>query len=177
MIRGHTQNEGDSAHSIIERAIKRSRKSGPIYVPDQYAQIIRTAKKNGNPFLLEELNFDDFYDLKKLSEDVGLNTGKDSNGTIIKIHDIKMIKFQKDSLTYSYKTNYEGDWVAADIKKKNTRSSQSVNLNEIKTINLKAAYTSKLPISQNKKKDLQELLQKNIIPKVYANFYESIINT
>lgn len=30
---GHTQNEGDSMHSVIEKAKKRARKSGPIYVP------------------------------------------------------------------------------------------------------------------------------------------------
>lgn len=45
LISGHSQNEGDSVHSTIEKAIKKSLKSGPIYVPDQYAQIIRTAKK------------------------------------------------------------------------------------------------------------------------------------
>ena len=32
LIRGHTQNEGDCAHSLIERQIKRLRKGGPIYI-------------------------------------------------------------------------------------------------------------------------------------------------
>ena len=45
LIRGHTQNEGDAAHSVIEKNIKRAKKSGPIYVPDQYVSLIRTAKK------------------------------------------------------------------------------------------------------------------------------------
>ena len=30
LIKGHTQNEGDSAHSLIEREVKRILKSGPI---------------------------------------------------------------------------------------------------------------------------------------------------
>ncbi|CAG4958617.1 unnamed protein product [Parnassius apollo] len=33
LVRGHTQNEGDNAHSLIEKAIKKAKKSGPIYVP------------------------------------------------------------------------------------------------------------------------------------------------
>ncbi|KAL4720776.1 hypothetical protein ACJJTC_017583 [Scirpophaga incertulas] len=45
LIKGHTQNEGDSVHSVIERQIQRSLKSGAIYTPDQYTQIIRSAKK------------------------------------------------------------------------------------------------------------------------------------
>lgn len=45
LVKGHSQNEGDSVHAVIERNIKRSLKSGPIYVPDQYATLIRTAKK------------------------------------------------------------------------------------------------------------------------------------
>lgn len=47
LITGHTQNEGDHVHSVIEKAVVKSRKSGPICVPEQYATIIRQAKKNG----------------------------------------------------------------------------------------------------------------------------------
>ena len=45
LIAGHTQNEGDNIHSVIEKAIKRNLKSGPIYEPYQYVSIIRAAKK------------------------------------------------------------------------------------------------------------------------------------
>lgn len=45
LITGHTQNEGDNAHSLIERSINRALRSGPIYVPEQYGTLIRTAKK------------------------------------------------------------------------------------------------------------------------------------
>lgn len=89
LIRGHTQNEGDTAHSIIEKAIKRAKKSGAIYVPDQYVQIIRSAKIKGNKFNVEEPNFDDFYDLKKLSDEIELNTVKDVDWNTIKTSDIK----------------------------------------------------------------------------------------
>lgn len=43
LIKGHSQNEGDSLHSVIQRSICRTLKAGPIYTPDQYITIIRTA--------------------------------------------------------------------------------------------------------------------------------------
>lgn len=45
LIRGHTQNEGNAVHSIIKKAIKNSKKSGSIYVPEQYVSLIRNAMK------------------------------------------------------------------------------------------------------------------------------------
>lgn len=45
LITGHSQNEGDNAHSVIEKQVKLALKSGPIFVPEQYVALIRTAKK------------------------------------------------------------------------------------------------------------------------------------
>lgn len=45
LIKGHTQNEGDAVHSTIQKNITRALKSSPIYVPDQYITLIKTAKK------------------------------------------------------------------------------------------------------------------------------------
>lgn len=60
LIKGHTQNEGDSAHSLIERQVKRLLKSGPIYVPETFLTAVRTAKKKGDPFNVQELCYKDF---------------------------------------------------------------------------------------------------------------------
>ena len=51
LIKGHTQNEGDSCHSLIERQVKRLLRSGPVYVPDTLVTAIRMAKKVVNPTL------------------------------------------------------------------------------------------------------------------------------
>lgn len=45
LSRGHSQNEGDAVHSVIEKSLKKLKKSGPIYVPEQYVFLIRNAKK------------------------------------------------------------------------------------------------------------------------------------
>lgn len=75
-IRGHTQNDGDTVHSIIEKFMKRSKKSGPIYVPDQLVTIIRNSKKTGKPFVVKELSFNDFIDIKSLTDNIGYNYQK-----------------------------------------------------------------------------------------------------
>lgn len=126
LIRGHTQNEGDTAHSLIEKAIKKAKRTGPIYVPDQYVQVIRGAKKTGKPFKVHELNFDDFIDTKKLTEDLGLNFAKDVNGDVVKLTEIKMIRFVKDSESYFVKYAYDScDWTEVSVKiKKSGRASR-----------------------------------------------------
>lgn len=176
LIRGHTQNEGDNAHSIIEKAIKRAKKSGPIYSPHQYAQLIRNAKKTGNAFVVHELNYDDFYDLKKLFEDNGLNINKDLKGNPIKITEIKAIRFVKSTDIYSIKYSYTDEWQQVSTKPtKNVRKTRSdINNLSITEIFLQPAYNSKLAISDQKKQDLRSLLEKNIVPRCYSGFYESL---
>lgn len=53
----HTQNEGDNAHSLIEKEIKRNLRSGPIYIPQQYVPLLRGARKTGTPFREKELDY------------------------------------------------------------------------------------------------------------------------
>ena len=67
LIKGHTQNEGDSVHSLIERKTKQALKSGPIYTPEGLVSLIRTAKRTGEPFSVNELSYEDFFDLKLLA--------------------------------------------------------------------------------------------------------------
>lgn len=180
LIRGHTQNEGDNAHSLIEKSIKRAKKSGPIYVPSQYVQIIRNAKKTGNTFKVEELNYDDFIDLKVLTEEIGMNTTKTIDGNTMKLTDVKMIRFLKNSDTYEYKTTYDekNAWTKVLIKPKTMSGRKSCRTRRdvtIQNVTLKPAYLSKLPIAEQKKKDLLYLIEKHVVPAQYKYFYDSIM--
>ena len=60
LVKGHTQNEADSAHSLIERQVKRILKSGPICSPETFVTAIRAAKKKGDPFKVKEFCYKDF---------------------------------------------------------------------------------------------------------------------
>lgn len=174
LVRGHTQNEGDNIHSIIEKTIKKAKKSGPIYVPDQYIQLIRNAKKKGKPYIVHELNFTDFIDWKDLTDQLSINFNKNLNGDIVKLSDIRQIKFIKGSDVYSYKTSYddEVEWIQCDMFIGPRRRPRRNLPDEIR---LKNAYSAKLCISDRKKADLLRLIDTNIIPKYYEAFYNSIL--
>lgn len=100
---------------------------------------------------------------------------KDVEGNTIKISDLKVIEFTKDNdAVYKYKLKFDDNWSEAEIKKQKQRSTSQRIIKNIEDINMVPVYTSKREITANKKKDLKELLQKNIIPRYYSAFYESI---
>lgn len=173
LIRGHTQNEGDTIHSIIERSLKRSKKSGPIYVPDQYVSIIRNAKKKGNPIEVKEMGFKDFFDLKTLFEEMGLTLIKNVDGNEFRISDVKIMQFEKGNEVFRYKTSYkQNEWSCLNFKPKKRRSDQKSH----KNVQMKQAYSKQFQLSENKIKDLKSLMDSNIIPSYYKGFFDSVLN-
>ena len=113
LIKGHTQNEGDSAHSLIERQVKRILKSGPIYVPETYVTAIRTARKKGEPFIVKELCFQDFSNVKSIVNDIGPMNCKD-----LRLSNVKVMKFTKQSpLSVFCKYSYADDFKELKILK------------------------------------------------------------
>lgn len=109
LVKGHTQNEGDSTHSVIERQIKKSLKSGAIYSPDQYYQIIKIARKEGNPYKVIEMLHDDFIDIKAVAASLGNNYSKNTNNEATKLTEIKVMKVDSDDTngySFLYKTSY-----------------------------------------------------------------------
>lgn len=170
LIRGHTQNRADAVHSVIEKSVKRAEKAGPIYCPAEYACLIRNAKKCGNGFEVKEMNFDSFFDLKLLSDDVSLNLSKDVTRNNIKISEIKVIKFTKNSDTYQFRYSYKSiTWAEAQVKLGRTG-----NKKRLIDIVLNVLYSDTLPIPDRKKEDIRQLIASNIVPKFYEHFYNSL---
>ncbi|XP_047035469.1 uncharacterized protein LOC124641446 [Helicoverpa zea] len=60
MEKGHTQNEGDSVHALVERESERRM----IYVPDEWFCLVRWAKTEGMPYNVREMTSRDFYNFK-----------------------------------------------------------------------------------------------------------------
>ncbi|KAL1452066.1 hypothetical protein WDU94_006382 [Cyamophila willieti] len=158
LITGHTQNEGDSVHSVIERSIDRALKSGPIYSPDQYVQIIRSAKKEAPYYRVHEMTFEDFYSLKALFKDIKLNFPKRMNMSSIKTVDVR--QNDKIKVRHSYT---DTEMVHIDTKRTTDK------------VTLKRAFSKLIPLKPRKKEDIVEMMNKNIIPPFYKYFYNRIL--
>jgi len=171
LIVGHTQNEGDSVHSTIEKQKNRLLRGGSIFSPLQWPTVIQTAKKTGKPFKLNELTHTDFIDFKQLSKDIGNNFNKNTTGQTVLWRDIKIIKVTKEFPDrFFYKTTYgEADFKEIIVLKK-TRNSKIKSSN----INLKFAFSEEPGITQIKKKDLISLCEAKLIPDTYHSFYKNL---
>lgn len=165
LIIGHTENEGDSMHSCIEKERARVLKNGPIYVPSELITIAKSAKMKGKPYEVKEMSTEDFVDWKKLSKTMGSNFNVNENGEKVLFNDIKIVKVKKDEPSkIFYKTSYnQEEFNIINIRKK-TRT-QRVNLT------LVPAYDSAPPIPINKKNDLLSLCNDKLIPRKHHNFF------
>ncbi|KAL0882683.1 hypothetical protein ABMA27_001109 [Loxostege sticticalis] len=170
LIKGHTQNEGDNVHSVIESQIKKILKGGPIYTPDQYVSIIRNAKKRGDPYKVHELTHDDFYDIKALADSVGNNYSKNTENETVKITRIKILKFEASNESFKYCVSYE----TQDFKEVKLNINKRKRQNRNVAIEIQKAYKQKFSVADKKKKGLLELVSKNIIPRFYSSFYTNL---
>ncbi|KAI8114695.1 hypothetical protein CVS40_12962 [Lucilia cuprina] len=130
LITGHTQNEGDNVHSVIEKQIKRHVTCIPIYIPEQYISLIATAKKTGRPYKLHKLSHNDFYDLKTLQEEWGHNFTTDVEKEKILWKDIEILKVEKNSPeSFFYKTSYsDSNFKEVKVRNITTKSLKSWHL-------------------------------------------------
>lgn len=95
---GHGQNEGDASHSLIEKAVKKALKNGPIYVPAHYSAIIGKTKKTGYRFRVNEMAHADFYDLKDMTQKlVNSNFNVNSKGGKFNFNNISVVKVERDN--------------------------------------------------------------------------------
>ncbi|RVE39906.1 hypothetical protein evm_015444 [Chilo suppressalis] len=171
LIRGHTQNEADSVHSLIEKEVKKNLKSGPIYTSDQYIALIKSAKKSKPPLMVHEMNFESFIDLKLLQDEWGYNFTTNTEAESVNWNNIKVLKITKENPTsFFYKSSYENQ----NYKEVNVRNKRK-KMKPLSEITIQPAYSEKQQLSENKKKDLKDLIAKGLIPSFYAAFYNSIL--
>lgn len=173
LIKGHTQNEGDSVHSTIEKQIKLSLKAGPIYTPAHYAQIIRDSKKKAPFYNVLELCHKDFLDFKNFTSHIGNNFNTNDEGEVISFSDIKVLKVYKHKLgSFDYKLSYaEKSFKTITLRRRKSRNDLDPTIDDLV---LKPAYKKPCGISDKKKQDLMKLFKKSHIPNAYYPFYQNL---
>lgn len=172
LIKGHTQNEGDSVHSLIEKEIQRHKKSGPVYAPCQYVMLIKNSRKTGKPFMVTELTFDFFSNLKDLQEKWAYNFNETENKQNLTWNDIKVLKFLKqDLLKFYFKTSFsQTEFSEVDMRNKRKK------MPDVQNIIMTKPYSKPMTLSTRKHNDLRYLVANNLIPHYYAYFYKSLLS-
>ncbi|KAH9631378.1 hypothetical protein HF086_012166 [Spodoptera exigua] len=160
---GHTQNEGDSVHALIERESK----GKMIYTPDQWFALVRWCKTNGTPYNVVEMTQDDFFDFKGSLDD--RKWKKDIRNENVKWNSIKEIsvcKEEPNSLNFKYNLTDNASCLNTKIE---TRSR-----GRRRNVELKKSYTQQLPLPEAKYKDLIYLCNTAAIPKEYHRYFQSL---
>lgn len=166
--RGHTQNEADSVHALIER----NAKNKLIYTPAQWFALVRWSKVKPPNYTVIEMSFTDFYNYKVLLD--GRNWAKNTKNQKIswtKIREVQVVSNEPYILNYRY--SFEEDNVMNLLTKKGY-SSRRKNHSLLDTEVLEQCYTDHLPITLAKFNDLLSLCQGRIIPQEYHTFYQQL---
>ena len=171
MVQGHSHMEVDSMHSARER------KSLGLKIYDPYGWQIVAATARLNPYFVFSLKHNEFVDTKQLKNDMKINNvNVNEQGEKVKWKDtnsITWMRFDKEHPnTIFYRLTYNEEDAFKKIIVKRSMSS-SVDNDEYK---LPRAYTSRLPVSAAKLKDLQYLCDDLTIPKSHHAFYNELAN-
>lgn len=152
---GHSQNSGDSMHSVIETKSKNQE----IFTQDKWVEIIHEACKK--PYIINQIQFNDIFDFH---QPAALFPWKNA-----KISKIREIVFLPNNLIQIKYDNYYNPY-------KDFKFFDDVKFDEIYNsgIFLQQAYVGKIPLEPGKIKDIKELIQRGIIPSEFANFYEKL---
>lgn len=104
-VPNHSQSQGDSAHSAISYALK---KTGDIFVPTQLVPIFKLARRS-KPYHVIVLEHTDFLNVKKLSADLCLlSVRKDDVGSQVNWTEMTEFSVRKtDPSTLFFKTSHK----------------------------------------------------------------------
>ncbi|CAF4948439.1 unnamed protein product [Pieris macdunnoughi] len=159
---GHTYMECDNMHSTIERASEYAK----IYIPDDWQNVIRLARKD-NPYNVQVMEHTDFLDFKSLRSTIIPNTMKATDGTVLQWANVRWLRFNKNiphSLFFKY--DYWEEFKEVKLKERVTRSAHNSNLAKL--------YPGQILLKQAKHKDLMEMCRDGTITKNHNYYYEKL---
>jgi len=154
--KGHTQNENDSVHSVIERS-----RNIDIFTPEQWSALARTAKRVGKPYLVTDVSNEMIMDLKKLANVFCWNK------KLFNISGIRQVTATGDRpFILSVKMDLDADTAEEFNLVKRGRPPN------LKLFQFERAYAGEVGITKEKKDHLMALC--SVIPDVYHAFYRSL---
>ncbi|XP_076453198.1 uncharacterized protein LOC143288506 [Babylonia areolata] len=135
----HGQNEGDSAHSAINQAVS---SAGDLFQPSQLTTVFSLARPK-QPYIIHQLQFDDFLDFKTLSKDLRILEARRSSGSEDsfnwnRVMELKVSKQHLDKVFY--KTSHcDQEFKSLSLK----RLQKDINKCDLRKLNAEANKISK----------------------------------
>ncbi len=152
--KGHTQMEVDSVHATIERKIN----SRTIYLPQDYTDLIQSARVKEKPYEVQYMSNEDFMDYSKFRAYKSIRPGHKTSDP--HVTDLRQIKYNPDG-TLDYKLDHRENWKQLGKK---VRVDSSTTFPKL--------FSGRLPITKRKFEDLQDLL--HVLPESHHLFYKSL---
>lgn len=139
-IRGHSYLPNKQDFALIGNL----KKKHTIETPEEWEDLIKTARKHPSPFEVKSITPDMFFDLKKALEPYFIKTCKPAT----KIKDARMIKIDQESPFVLVKYNFTGEWTRIHVRTKRPLPSE---------LNFSPLYKAQIPLNPNIVKDIQRL--------------------
>ena len=174
---GHSVNEGDMMHALIE---KRKRKQS-VYTPQQYYDLVEKAKVAEPHFTVKQMAQADIVDFKEfaLNKDHKFQWQYDTNHDKVQWSKIKVIEVDANypnNLSIKYTHVNDGNEICVKVRNEPRRRTRALPARKamipINELPIMQAYNQPMSITQNKKKDLVKML--NVIPAEYHEFYHNL---
>lgn len=166
----HSYMEVDSMHTAIESA----KKFVNVYCVNDWITIFKTARshrnknKRSDPYIVKELKFNDFVDLKSLADKIIKNETHNKDKEKVSWLHIKCMRYEKSQPgIILYKYNYSDEFKKLFVF---GRGRPPI----INPLHLSNLYKKELPITQLKKRDLMKLCNTGVIPTEYHTWYNSL---
>lgn len=158
LIRGHTQMECDSVHSTIEKSLRKKE----IYVPQQYVDCIREARKS-NKYKVKYVSHEFFKDYGRSLYYTSIRPGMGAGSHVVT--DIRQLRYTSDG-NIGYKTNHNDNGFT--LLRKPRLANEDL-------IDVPCLFDMPLSLKKTKYDHLQQM--KNVIPKDYHAFFDALPHT
>lgn len=159
LIPGHSQMECDSMHASIEHA----KKFKSLYSVEDWKAVM-TAARGKKPYVVNQLHFNDFYNLKQLAAVSITNRNLSTSGEKVNWLSLRWLRYQKN-LPDVIQFKVDFDQEEFGVLQQNRRRAVT---------ELAGLYTEQIAISKAKKDDLMSLCNAAVIPEAYHNFYKEL---
>lgn len=161
---GHSYNSCDRCFATIEKQKKRTE---DIFVPSQWMNVMRQAKKKNPKFIVSEMRKEDFVSSKPL-EKLIVNRKKSITGDRISWNRFQNIIYDRNSpFILKVKEYNPNESPIIEISLQRNRVSKKIG--EIK---LPLLYPNGRPIDKQKYDDLKELMK--YVPKHHHSFFNAL---